>query len=156
MEKSIKIIGKHNIDSLQKQNKKPERSITQNWTDKEIVLDDNNQIPILNKLYLNEDFEGSSDVKKVNENKPIDDRVQHVGFGKKLIKQAENLAIQNGYNRIAIISAVGTRDYYRKLGYHLENTYMVKEFKNRINYLGLSILIVLITILLIVTLSFLS
>ena len=96
------------------------------------------------------------DVKKVNENKLIDDRVQHVGFGKKLIKHAENIAIQNGYNRIAIISAVGTRDYYRKLGYHLENTYMVKEFKNKINYLGLSIFIVLITILLIVTLSFLS
>lgn len=78
MEKNIKIIGKHNIDSLQKQNKKPERSISQNWTDKEIVLDDNNQIPILNKLYLNEDFDGSSDVKKEIERKIYGYRTQDI------------------------------------------------------------------------------
>jgi len=28
---------------------------------------------------------------------------------------------------MAIISGIGVREYYRKLGYHLEGTYMIKE-----------------------------
>jgi len=52
---------------------------------------------------------------------------QHRGLGKTLIAQAENLAKQKyGLNKIAIISGIGVRQYYKKLGYHLENTYMVK------------------------------
>jgi elongator complex protein 3 len=42
---------------------------------------------------------------------------------------AEALAQQNGYTKIAVISGVGVRGYYRKLGYKLEKTYMVKKFK---------------------------
>jgi elongator complex protein 3 len=53
-------------------------------------------------------------------------KVQHLGFGKKLIKKAEEIALKNGYKKIAVISAVGTRDYYRKLGYKLKGDYMVK------------------------------
>ena len=30
---------------------------------------------------------------------------------------------------MAVISGVGTRHYYRKLGYELENTYMVKNLE---------------------------
>jgi elongator complex protein 3 len=33
----------------------------------------------------------------------------------------------NNYEKIAIISGVGVREYYRKLGYELEGTYMTKE-----------------------------
>lgn len=58
-----------------------------------------------------------------------DSNSQHRGFGKKLIKKAEEIAKNAGYTKIAIISAVGTREYYRKLGYILEGTYMVKNFK---------------------------
>jgi len=32
--------------------------------------------------------------------------------------------------KVAVISGVGTRHYYRKLGYHLEGPYMVKELEN--------------------------
>lgn len=53
--------------------------------------------------------------------------VQHLGFGKKLIKKAEAIAKKNKYQKISVISGVGVRDYYRKLGYRLEKDYMVKK-----------------------------
>lgn len=55
-----------------------------------------------------------------------DEKPQHSGLGKKLISQAEMIAQQRGYRKIAVISAIGTRGYYRKLGYTLEGLYMVK------------------------------
>ena len=55
-------------------------------------------------------------------------KVQHAGLGKMLMKEAEKIARQNGYKKIAVIAGVGVRGYYRKLGYKLENSYMVKNF----------------------------
>lgn len=53
---------------------------------------------------------------------------QHKGLGKKLIEEAERIAKQEfGLNKIYVIAAVGTRDYYRKLGYRLKETYMEKN-----------------------------
>jgi elongator complex protein 3 len=54
-------------------------------------------------------------------------KVQHAGLGKKLLKKAEEIAKEAGVKKILIISGVGVRDYYRKLGYRLENTYMIKK-----------------------------
>lgn len=51
---------------------------------------------------------------------------QHMGFGKKLVAKAEEIARKNGYKKMAVISGVGIREYYRKLGYELAGTYMVK------------------------------
>jgi len=52
---------------------------------------------------------------------------QHKGLGKKLIKEAEKIAKKEfKAKKISVISGVGVRDYYRSLGYKLENTYMVK------------------------------
>lgn len=54
---------------------------------------------------------------------------QHRGFGKKMVKIAETISKNNGYNKIAIIAGVGTREYYeKKCGYHLpeDSTYMHK------------------------------
>jgi elongator complex protein 3 len=53
---------------------------------------------------------------------------QHKGLGKKLIKEAERIAKKSASGRIAVISAIGVRDYFRKLGYKLKRTYMVKSF----------------------------
>lgn len=53
--------------------------------------------------------------------------VQHIGFGKKLMSQAEIIAKQNGFTKIAVISGIGVREYYRKLGYRLQQTYMTKS-----------------------------
>lgn len=54
--------------------------------------------------------------------------IQHTGLGKKLILEAEKITKKHGLNKIAVISGIGVRQYYKKLGYNLENTYMVKEF----------------------------
>ena len=72
-------------------------------------------------------------VEKVNE-KECSERVQHMGFGKRLLKKAEEIAWNNGYEDICIISAVGTRNYYRKFNYELYNTYMVKNLKGEYEY----------------------
>jgi elongator complex protein 3 len=53
--------------------------------------------------------------------------VQHKGWGKKLLLEAERIAKENGKNKIIIISGIGVREYYRKLGYKLEGIYMVKD-----------------------------
>ncbi len=52
---------------------------------------------------------------------------QHTGLGKKLITKAEKTAKKSGYKKIAVISSIGTREYYKKLGYKLEGTYMIKS-----------------------------
>ncbi len=52
---------------------------------------------------------------------------QHKGLGKKLLEVAEKLAKKQDKDKMIIISAVGTREYYRQLGYHLEGPYMVKK-----------------------------
>ena len=56
-------------------------------------------------------------------------KVQHRGLGKELLAKAEQLAFSAGANKMAVISGVGVRDYYRKRGYYLQNTYMVKRLK---------------------------
>ncbi len=55
-------------------------------------------------------------------------KTQHQGLGKQLLERAEKRARAKGYKKIAVISAIGTREYYKKLGYVLEGTYMMKEF----------------------------
>ena len=53
--------------------------------------------------------------------------IQHLGLGKKLLAQAESIAQKQNYDKLSIISGIGVRNYYRQLGYRLENTYMVKK-----------------------------
>ncbi|MBS3107667.1 tRNA uridine(34) 5-carboxymethylaminomethyl modification radical SAM/GNAT enzyme Elp3 [Candidatus Woesearchaeota archaeon] len=54
-------------------------------------------------------------------------KVQHLGYGKELMKKAEELAIKNKYKKLAVISGIGVREYYRKLGYQREGFYMIKD-----------------------------
>jgi len=54
-------------------------------------------------------------------------KTQHSGLGRKLLSEAEKIAKKNGYKKMVVISGVGVRDYYRKFGYDLENSYMVKK-----------------------------
>ena len=55
--------------------------------------------------------------------------IQHKGLGKQLIKEAENIAKQFCKKKMIVISGIGARDYYRKLGYKKEGVYMVKTIK---------------------------
>jgi elongator complex protein 3 len=57
----------------------------------------------------------------------IDGSLQHKGFGKQLVAKAEEIAKENGYHKVAIISGTGVREYYKKLGYKLIDTYMIKN-----------------------------
>ena len=52
---------------------------------------------------------------------------QHIGLGKKLIQKAEKISKGAGYKKIAVIAGIGVRPYYRKFGYRLQNTYMIKK-----------------------------
>lgn len=55
-------------------------------------------------------------------------KFQHQGFGMMLMEEAERIARdEHGSNKLAVISGVGTRNYYRKMGYELQGPYMVKE-----------------------------
>ena len=50
-----------------------------------------------------------------------------------LMEEAERIAREeHGSEKLAVISGVGTRHYYRKLGYELEGTYMVKTLESKI------------------------
>ena len=67
---------------------------------------------------------------------------QHKGIGKKLVHYAEWIAWMNNCEGIAIISGEGVRGYYQnKLGYHDEDTYMVKNFHYTFNHLKNTIII---------------
>ena len=47
-----------------------------------------------------------------------------------LMEEAARIAQEeHGSAKLAVISGVGTRHYYAKLGYHLEGTYMVKKLE---------------------------
>jgi len=53
---------------------------------------------------------------------------QHQGIGKKLMNNAEEIAgTELSSSQLLVISAVGTREYYRKLGYKINGPYMAKE-----------------------------
>lgn len=52
---------------------------------------------------------------------------QHAGLGMRLMQAAETRASRRSYRRMAVISALGTRGYYRRLGYRLGETYMLKD-----------------------------
>ena len=53
---------------------------------------------------------------------------QHKGLGTKLIKEAEKIAQKEFHlKNMAVISGVGAREYYKKFGYRLKDTYMVKK-----------------------------
>ncbi len=55
---------------------------------------------------------------------------QHMGYGEKLLHEAERVASENyDKNKLLIISGVGARNYYRKFGYKREGPYMSKIIK---------------------------
>lgn len=54
---------------------------------------------------------------------------QHKGLGKKLMREAEKIVQKNKRKKLAVISGVGVRGYYRKLGYRKVGTYMIKRLK---------------------------
>jgi elongator complex protein 3 len=54
-------------------------------------------------------------------------KTQHGGLGTRLLAEAEKIARQNKFQQIAVISGIGVRQYYKKFGYKLKNSYMWKK-----------------------------
>jgi len=52
---------------------------------------------------------------------------QHRGIGKKLMAMAEKVAKQHAKDKIVVISGVGVRGYYKRLGYRKQGPYMIKK-----------------------------
>ncbi|MDW3654858.1 MAG: GNAT family N-acetyltransferase, partial [Nitrososphaeraceae archaeon] len=53
---------------------------------------------------------------------------QHKGYGSRLLENAEKIVKNEfGLNSISIISAIGTRQYYKKFGYKLNGPYVSKD-----------------------------
>jgi elongator complex protein 3 len=59
----------------------------------------------------------------------LDGAAQHAGLGTRLINQAEKIAQQGGFSRLAVISAVGTRLYYLNRGFERGEAYLVKDLE---------------------------
>ena len=59
--KKVMISGVNNIKSFTNEKN---RDITENWEHKKFLLDNTKQVEILNKLFLNEDFDGKKQVEK--------------------------------------------------------------------------------------------
>jgi ELP3 family radical SAM enzyme/protein acetyltransferase len=83
------------------------------------------QLPILNECGLIRELHVYSTLSNVGERNEYS--TQHKGYGKRLIEQAEKIALENGFRKMAIIAGTGVRNYYRKLGYELKDTYMIKD-----------------------------
>ena len=88
-------------------------------------VDKKEQLDILHDAALIRELHVYSNLSDVGNN--IDESYQHKGYGKKLVTEAEKIAINNGYHKIAIISGTGVRNYYRNIGYVLRDTYMIKS-----------------------------
>jgi len=43
------------------------------------------------------------------------------------MKEAEKICLQKKIKKLKVISGVGVREYYKKIGYYLEDEYMVKR-----------------------------
>jgi elongator complex protein 3 len=54
-------------------------------------------------------------------------RAQHAGLGTRLLDEARRIARQEGFRRLAVIAAVGTRPYYRARGFEQGELYVVAE-----------------------------
>ncbi len=54
---------------------------------------------------------------------------QHKGYGERLLKASEELALERGHSKLLITSGVGARNYYRRLGYEREGPYMAKVLR---------------------------
>lgn len=83
--------------------------------------------PFLRKAALVRELHVYGPVASLRKKSPT---TQHQGIGKKLLQKAEEIARENHAQKIAVISGVGVRPYYRRFGYRLCQTYMVKSLPN--------------------------
>ncbi len=52
---------------------------------------------------------------------------QHKGYGQQLLERAEDIAREKGFAKIAVISGVGVKQYYKQRGYAEKGNYLIKN-----------------------------
>ena len=87
-------------------------------------------IPVLKNASMVRELHTYGQLVPVNEKEKAP---QHKGLGKKLMKEAEKITKKEfSLKKIAVISGVGVRGYYRKLGYRLKQTYTIKSLNKNL------------------------
>jgi len=81
-------------------------------------------IPVLDRSAVIRELHTYGELTPVQEK---GEKVQHTGFGRQLMTEAEKLTREHGVKRLAVISGVGVRPYYTKLGFTLAEGYMIKD-----------------------------
>lgn len=56
-------------------------------------------------------------------------RAQHAGLGRRLIEAAADIAAVRGFRRLAVISSIGTREYYRARGFRDGDLYQFRDLE---------------------------
>ena len=81
-----------------------------------------------------DDLEGAALIREVHvygQSLPVGEdeagAAQHSGLGTQLLEEAEKVAREHGFQRMAVISAVGTRQYYLDRGFERGELYLVKN-----------------------------
>jgi elongator complex protein 3 len=82
------------------------------------------------------DLEGAALIREVHvygQSLPVgaekEGAAQHAGLGTRLLEEAERVARANGFERMAVIAAVGTRRYYLSRGFERGQLYLVKKVR---------------------------
>ena len=63
----------------------------------------------------------------VNVGESKEGRAQHLGLGTKLIDKSKEITKEKGFEKLAVISSIGTREYYTKRGFELKELYQIAE-----------------------------
>lgn len=110
-----------------------------------------NAIPELTGAALIRELHVYGQMRPVGDQEAGKEKAQHMGFGSKLMRRAEQIAGRHGFKKVSVIAGIGTRKYYAKLGYRLEGTYMVKDLPSwtwEAVMLCLAVLVVIVAVLL--------
>jgi len=95
-------------------------------------------LPTAGQEPLHEELRGAAIIREVHvygqslgigDNEPA--AAQHSGLGKALIERAVALATRRGYQSMAVISAIGTREYYRKRGFKDGMLYQIRPLHHK-------------------------
>jgi elongator complex protein 3 (tRNA carboxymethyluridine synthase) len=63
----------------------------------------------------------------IGESNPDPGQSQHRGLGTKLLSEAERISMEYSRSKILVISAIGTKEYYRNRGYRDDGAYVSKS-----------------------------
>jgi len=84
-----------------------------------VITDELNDCAIIREVHV---YGPSLELSKYSEG-----QAQHLGLGTKLIEKAKEISKQNGFKKLAVISSIGTREYYEKRGFKLNELYQIAE-----------------------------